>query len=564
MRSPLVALIILLLSLCPLSLAAQDAPPTLVAASPLAPLDTSSPRATYQSLLDKMTALDQAYAAYRQDHSRAGQAAVREVILGGGDLFDLTNIAPAAQDAVSAASFAYLKDILMRLPLIPAEALPDTGERARLPGTEIEIRRVATGTREGQFLFSADTVERLPEFHARIIGYPVLRPTPYDSWRTEQVRFTGPLIPAVIDRAMPAAMQGLLFGTPLWKVLVTLAAIFGVARGTGFWWRIESGRARRDASPLRANLWRLTLPLVMGGLALLASTLILDQIRLSGQFSFFFIVLSRFSLYFAAAWAFRLFCNILAEWVITSPVIAEYSYDAHLLRLIARVVALLGAAGILIVGAEEVGVPLLGLVAGIGVGGIAFALAAQSTVENLFGGVSLFADRPFRVGDFILYSGGSGKVESIGPRSTQIRALDGMLVSVPNGDLAKMSVTNRTCRDATLFTHVVGLRYDSPPDRLAAFTADLTAALQADPRIDKGELPPRVRMTTLNASSIDIQVRADILSTDEDEYFGIQEELLYLILDRVERAGLSLAFPSQTTYLARDSGPGKLVTALPG
>lgn len=541
-------LLLVALLLAPLA-AAQD--------SPLAPLDTSSPRATYQSFLDQARALDTTYAAYRQRHTAAGQTALAQAIGRGAGLFDLADTPPAGRAQVGAASFAYLKDILMRLPPIPAEAVADSGDRPLIPGTEIEIRRVTTGPREGQFLFSTDTVDRLPDFHARILDQPVLQPTPYTSWRAEQVRATGPLVPAIVDRAMPEALQVPILGTPLWKALVSVIAILAVARITEAWWRVESRRAR-GATLLRAGLWRLTLPLVLGGLTLLASTLIQEQIRLSGQFAFGFVVLFKIALYFAAAWAFRGFCGLIAEWMITSPVIAEYSYDAHLMRLIARIAALFGAALILVIGAEQIGVPLFGLLAGIGVGGFALALAAQSTVENLFGGVSLFADRPFRVGDFIIFPGGSGTVESIGPRSTQIRALDGMQITVPNADLAKMQVTNKTCRDATLFTHVVGLRHDSRADQLAAFAADLTARFKADPRIGQGELPPRVRLIALGASSIDVEVRVDVLTSDEEEYYAIQEELLLLILERLDRTGLALAFPSQTTYLAREAGRERL------
>ena len=92
---------------------------------------------------------------------------------------------------------------------------------------------------------------------------------------------------------------------------------------------------------------------------------------------------------------------------------------------------------------------------------VALALAAQSTVENLFGGVSLFADRPFRIGDYIQYGASSGTVEAIGPRSARIRGLDGTLATVPNSDLAKMHIVNFSLRNKCLFRHVLGLRYET-------------------------------------------------------------------------------------------------------
>lgn len=102
-----------------------------------------------------------------------------------------------------------------------------------------------------------------------------------------------------------------------------------------------------------------------------------------------------------------------------------------MLRLVARVVGVLVSVAILLWAANEIAIPAAGMLAGLGVGGFALALAAQSTVENLFGGVSIFADRPFRVGDFIHYGDSDGIVEMIGPRSTRIRGLDGTLTTVP-------------------------------------------------------------------------------------------------------------------------------------
>jgi len=98
-------------------------------------------------------------------------------------------------------------------------------------------------------------------------------------------------------------------------------------------------------------------------------------------------------------------------------------------------------------------VPTLGLLAGISIGGVALALAAQSTVENLLGGFTIFADRPFRVGDEIRFGGKAGRVEAIGPRSTRIRDADGSLTTVPNANISKDQLTNVSARSSSLFRH---------------------------------------------------------------------------------------------------------------
>lgn len=518
--------------------------------SPLAPLDTSSPRATYQSVVSQSEAIDAALRAYHADPTLAGQRALRTELGRTESLFDLSQVAPAARPQVASDSFAFLKDILIRLPPFPPGALssePDGPARMRLPGTEIEIVRVD----DRGFLFSADTVARLSDFHRRIVDYPPLRPTPFPSWHREQLLFTGPLVPGFLAGA-PAPFSPILLGTPLWKILVTLALGIVVLAG-GIGWGRFAARAARQASKLRAPIWRLTIPVGAGLLLWLAGSYLRDQVNLTGGFAVGALTLTLALLYGFGAWALRLVCAIVTEALVASPIIAEYSYDAHLVRLLGRVLGLLGAASVLIYGANEIGVPLLGLVAGIGVGGFALALAAQSTVENLFGGVSIFADKPFRVGDFIIYSGGSGEVEAIGPRSTRIRALDGMLITVPNADLAKMQVTNKTIRNATLFRHVVQLRRETLPERIVWFTTELTRYLQGHPKVDQVELPPRVRLVGFGDSSLDIEVRADVLEQDEDRYFAIQEQLLLTILGLLRQGDIALALPSQIAYEANVS-----------
>lgn len=165
--------------------------------------------------------------------------------------------------------------------------------------------------------------------------------------------------------------------------------------------------------------------------------------------------------YFALAWTALLAGRLVAELVVALPAIPDQSYDAHLLRLVARVSGLLAAGGVVIYGADKIGIPALGIIAGVGVGGVALALAAQSTIENLLGGISIFVDRPFRIGNFIQYGSNSGVVEAIGPRSSRIRGLDGTLTTVPNADLAKMHIVNFSLRDKCLFVQVLGLRYET-------------------------------------------------------------------------------------------------------
>ena len=547
----------------PWSAFAQEAPAVAVEtepfASPLAPLDTSTPRATLATVRDLGQDLDAAYAAYREAPSFALQAEIRRVLTRTDSVFDLTTTPSALRAAAGSASFGYLKDILMRLPAIDPAALPGDAvtapDRLRLPGTEIELVRATDGPQAGAYLFSADTVERLPEFHARIIGQPILQPAPYESWRVEQIRFTGPFVPGGLVRAMPEAMQLLVLGTPLWKVLFSAVVLAGAGMAAFRWGEHAGARAAAAGSTLRARYWRLTQPLGLGAFTLLARAYLIGQVNLSGRFFEGVQALTLGIAILAAAGVVRGLVLIAGEHVNASGRFADRLYDRHLVRLISGVGGLAAACFVVLWGANSLGVPLLGLVAGMGVGGIALALAAQSTIENLFAGVSLFADRPFRVGDTIIYAGGEGMVESIGPRSTRIRAPDGMQITVPNADLAKTQVTNKTCRDATLFRHVIALRQDTTPAQITDFCRRVMDLMETYPVDGLSEPPPRVRLVGIGDGAMRVEVQAEFLAESEDDFYRLQESLLLAILSLVEARELRLSNPLRRVQVTETPAP---------
>ena len=208
---------------------------------------------------------------------------------------------------------------------------------------------------------------------------------------------------------------------------------------------------------------------------------------------------------------------------------------------------------LLAVGADRLGVPVYGIVAGLGVGGLAIALAAQPTIENLLGGLSLFADKPVRVGDVCKYGDAVGTVEAIGIRSARIRGVDRTLTTIPNAALAKMPIVNLTRRDQMLIQTVIGLRYETNPEQLRYVLVKLREMLLGHPRVDPD--PARARFIGFGASSLDIEVFAYVMTRDWAEFLGIREDILLRVMDIVEQGGAAFAFPSQTLYLGRDRGP---------
>jgi MscS family membrane protein len=222
-----------------------------------------------------------------------------------------------------------------------------------------------------------------------------------------------------------------------------------------------------------------------------------------------------------------------------------------LLRLVRRAADALVIFGGLLVTLRHFGVDPTPALAGLGVGGIAVALAAQKTLENVIAGASLIFDRAVRVGDFLRVGTIEGTVDHIGLRSTRIRTLDRTVVSVPNSQIANMSLETFSARDKFWFHPTVGLRYETTPDQLRAVVNGIRQLLREHPSVDGPSV--RVRFVRLGAFSLDVEVFAYLYARDWPHFLELQEQLLFGVTDVVTRAGTGIAFPSQTMYVANAS-----------
>jgi len=191
--------------------------------------------------------------------------------------------------------------------------------------------------------------------------------------------------------------------------------------------------------------------------------------------------------------------------------------------------------------------------AGLGVGGIAIALAAQKTLENVIAGMSLIVDQAVRVGDTLKMGDVIGTVDHIGLRSTRIRTLDRTVVSVPNSQIANVTLETMSARDKFWFHPVIGLRYETTPQQLRDIIDGINQLVAGHASIEKKSV--RVRFLRLGAYSLDVEVVAYVLARDWDHFLEIQEQLLFAVTDVVSRAGAEMAFPSQTMYVANTGEP---------
>jgi MscS family membrane protein len=212
--------------------------------------------------------------------------------------------------------------------------------------------------------------------------------------------------------------------------------------------------------------------------------------------------------------------------------------------------------GVLMV-AQSLGADVKAFLAGLGIGGLAFALAAQDTLANVFGSVVVAIDQPFKVGEFVRIGSLAGIVEDVGLRSTKLRGLDGSLTVVPNKTVAAEAVVNLSRFTRRRVEQVLGLTYSTKAGDMAAIVAEIRALILAEPEVDATSV--MVFFRDFSASSLDIWVVYAINDPDFPKSFALRERLNLAFMQAVERRGLSFAFPSQSVYLE-----GEVARALAG
>jgi MscS family membrane protein len=195
--------------------------------------------------------------------------------------------------------------------------------------------------------------------------------------------------------------------------------------------------------------------------------------------------------------------------------------------------------------------PVTSLLAGLGVGGLALALAAQETIKNFFGALVIFADKPFAVGERILVEGHDGVIEEVGFRSTRLRTLEGNLVTIPNGELANRFIVNFARRPYIRRIVTLGIPYDTPAEKVERALEILREILR-DHEGQHPDYPPRVFFQDFGASSLNLQAIYWYHPPDYWAFMAFGENVNRRILERFNGAGIEFAFPTQTLYLAGD------------
>lgn len=376
--------------------------------------------------------------------------------------------------------------------------------------------------------FSRATVERIPTLYATLgnrwlidrLPAPLLRSGPFELRWWQWV--------AVIPLLLLAAAGGAV-GARI------VRAIIGIA-------------TRRTTTPWDdAVLAQLAGPLALMG-TLIAAALLVPTLELNEPATARVFRVLRVGYVLAFFWAAWRMADVGRQVLSTSRWARTMPASRSLVPLGSRIVKVLVAAVGLVTIFSTLGYPVASLLAGLGIGGLALALAAQKTVENLFGAFSIGVDQPFREGDFVRVDDFVGTVEAIGLRSTRFRTLDRTIVTLPNGRLADMRLESFTERDRLRLATTIGVVYETTAAQMRDVLAGCERVLRAHPKIWPDVVI--VKFSGLGSSSLDIDIMAWFLTSDWGEFQGIRQEVLLQFMEVVERAGTSFAFPSTTVYLA--------------
>ena len=532
--------------------------PTASGKPTIRPIRTDSPRNTLKSFFRLRDELEQTLRSYRLNKSRElaehGQAIFSQFRA----LLNLSSVPPSSRRKIGNDTNAYLLDILGRVELPNLESVPDeetfgddvSPAKWRIPHTPIRIVRADEGPREGEFLFSERTVKAAPRFYKGIEDLPLQTSLPIISWHRAIPQITGPMIPAAVLRIVPQSLRDFWLDTPKWKIMAVVL-LSTLASLLLFVFHRAINRRETD-NRVGFLLRRILTPIAILVVVWSLKDFIENQINVSGAFSTVVIVMETILIHAAAVWLLWLVMLIIFERIVQARNIPEDSFDAQLWRLGARTIGT--AVSVVIIGnaAQELGLPLYSVVAGLGIGGLAVALAIRPTLENLIGGIVLYLDQPVRVGDLCNFGDKTGTVEAIGVRSTKLRALDRTLITIPNAALADMQLINWAKCDRMLISATIGLRYETENDQLRHVLVKFREMLHAHPKIHSDTV--RVRFAGFGQSSLDIGVRIYALTRDFNEFHAIREDVLLRMSEIVKKSGSSFAFPSQTLYMGRDDG----------
>ena len=519
---------------------------------PLKPPDTSSPRATMEVFMDYMSK------AYQTGLVKSSKDEAVIVLLNrAAECLDLSEIAPNVVKDVGVETALLLKEIFDRIELPPYKEIPnkkttelDGSTSWTVPNTAIRIVRVEKGPRKGEFLFSTGTVARTRDFYDRIVHLPY-KPGASVGAYEDYIFGPGPMIPQRLIRILPSWTFTGIYDQAIWQwfgLIITLL-IAGLIVVMLFRWarprKTDVEKSDEEVSVARWSWRRLIFPVAWMLVILMTEYFVDEQINITGSVLKFIKIFLRAIFFIAGGWTILTIGNGFAELIITSKRLFVRNIDANLIRLISRLVTLVLLCVLLWNTSDYLGMSLHAIFASAGIVGLGVALAARETLANFFGGVSIFLDRPFKSGDYIvLDSGERGQVVDVGLRSTLMLTRDDVQISIPNSLMTNTKVVNESAPKPQFRVRIkVGVAYGTDLNRLEEIL--LSMARQNNMVAVVPE--PRVRFRNFGDSSLDFELLC--WARRPEDRGRLIHGLNHQIYKAFDAADIQIPFPQRDVHL---------------
>lgn len=525
-------------------------------------VDTSSPRATLNGF---MAVMNERYQTTMDPNS------LIQTYLRSGRLFperfDMKDaIATVERDRAISAKFLDLREVPLaiqqqsawRLTLqlmeifnhIPMPSLVDVPDAAAMeglsmkkwtvPGTEIRIALVESGPRAGEYLFTKETVAQIPIFFERIrtIDYPASTPPfIFDTvfnLPTGLATYLAYVVPPRWFMTIPAQLTHTIFGEPIWRWVALLILLF--LMGWVLWISVRLALRASSLGGVMSILMRISPAITLVLLVPLLCFVLGDVFRVTPYLFGRLTLVFWGMFYLALTWMVWGFGEMIAEWIIGLERIQTDSTDSQLIRLTARLIAMGFGIGILIEGADRIGLPSYSIMAGLGVGGLAVALAGQQALSNLLGSLIIMFEKPFRIGHTIKTGGIEGTIENIGFRTAKIRTSDGILLIAPSSELIRHPIENMTMRDSWRIKKTLHFSIESAIEDIQAFKKDAAAFIAND--IDVIDLTPHVALVDIGIHGYEVLIDFALGTSQYEKQLTASDRILGGLASLAEQSHL--------------------------
>ena len=515
----------------------------------LQPVNTSSPHATLRSFLLNA---ERAQKEFRKSgyRSKAAQKHVQRAA----STLDLTQVPKSMRDDVGFESVLRLKVIFDHIAMPALDAVPRAADLRpeaarfwRIPQTDITIARVREGPREGAWLFTAETVARIRVYYKLLEEFRAADDTTANLFE-EYIYAPGWMIPAGLLNALPKWMRAGVFEQAIWQWVGLILAL-GIGIGLLVWLRRAAKWLQRNrASDDRRGHWEHLLFPVLALLVLWALFYFIDdQVHITGQVWIVVAAGIKTAIFVFYAWIVFVGGDLVNETIAHTRRIQSTSIAADVTRMGGRLLSYVIIFILFFNLAEELGIPVGAVFASAGIAGFAVAMAAKDSLSNLFGGLTIFMDRPFRPGDYIVLDNNErGEVMHIGMRSTRIKTRDDVMITIPNAAITNAKIVNQSSPEPAFRIRVkVGVAYGSNIKQVEVI---LVQQVLSNPLAARNP-EPRVRFRAFGDSSLEFELLC--WARRPQDRGRLVHELNTGIYEAFNAAGIEIPFPQQDVYVRR-------------